>query len=142
MFSVDATVALATLLFAVMTFSLGHVSLFWILCGILFAAGVAWISILVVLNVTAQTMSPDWVRARSLSIYLLVLQGGMAAGSALWGAVAARMGVSAALLGAALGMIAGLATIRRYPLRGAMLRADAHDEQLAAAPESPTVLPS
>jgi len=68
------------------------------------------------LNVAAQTMSPSFLRARTLSVYLLVLQGGMAIGSALWGAVANRLGVPTALMWSALAMVAGLVAVRRYRL--------------------------
>jgi len=61
-------------------------------------------------------MSPDWVRARALSMYLLVLQGGMALGSAAWGALATKIGVRGALLSSAIALVAGLATIRRHRL--------------------------
>ena len=51
-------------------------------------AGIAWIQILASLNVSAQTMCPSHMRARAISMYLLVLQGGLAGGAALWGEVA------------------------------------------------------
>src|SRR5262249_28007189 len=63
------------------------------------------------------TVVPAWVRARALGLYLLVFQGGLAIGSALWGAVAQHLGASTALTLAALGIVAGLAAIRRWPLR-------------------------
>ena len=105
------------MLYALTSFASGRVHMFALLCAVLFAAGVAWIAIVASLNVSAQTMSPAWLRARTLSIYLLVLQGGMAAGSAAWGAVGERWGIPAALLVSALGLLAGLATIRRFRLR-------------------------
>ena len=114
--SVDALVALAIVLFAVVTFALGYVSNLHWLCFVLFVGGLSWIIILASLNISAQTMSPDWVRARSLSMYLLVLQGGMAAGSAFWGALAARRGVATTLMVAAFGLVAGLATARQHRL--------------------------
>ena len=80
------------------------------------AGGGGWIAIVASLNVSAQTMSPAWLRARALSIYLLVLQGGMAAGSAAWGAVAERWGIERSMLCAALGMVLGLAAVRRFPI--------------------------
>src|SRR5438270_8690384 len=114
--SVDAMVVLAIVLFAAVTLGMGRVtSLPW-LCLVLFIGGVSWITILASLNVSAQTMSPAWVRARSLSMYLLVLQGGMALGSAFWGALAAKEGIAITLLVAALGMLAGLATARHHRL--------------------------
>ncbi len=92
-----------------MTFLTGQVHIFEWLCLVLFTAGAAWIGILACFNVVAQTMCPSWMRARALSMYLLVLQGGMAIGSAVWGAIAARQGVPAALAWSSLAMVAGLA---------------------------------
>ena len=120
-YSVDGLVIGATVVFAVMTFAAGQVHFFEWLCLVLFTAGAAWIGILACFNVVAQTMCPSWMRARALSMYLLVLQGGMAIGSALWGAVAARQGVPAALAWSALAMLVGLSTIRRHRLTAAEL---------------------
>ncbi len=114
--SVDGLVACAILVFAALTFAAGRVQAFHWLILVLFTSGTAWIGILACLNVAAQTMSPSWLRARALSMYLLVLQGGMALGSAAWGAVATRLGVSTALLCSALALVLGLATIRRHRL--------------------------
>jgi MFS family permease len=99
-----------------MIFAAGRVHIFEWLCLVLFTAGAAWIGILACFNVVAQTMCPSWMRARALSMYLLVLQGGMAIGSALWGAVAARQGVPEALAWSALALVLGLLTIRRHRL--------------------------
>jgi MFS family permease len=120
-YSVDGLVAGATVLFAIMTFAAGQVHIFEWLCLVLFTAGAAWIGILACFNVVAQTMCPSWMRARALSMYLLVLQGGMAIGSALWGAVAARQGVPEALAWSSLAMVVGLSTIRRHRLTAAEL---------------------
>jgi MFS family permease len=121
-FSVDGLVAGATVVFALMTFAAGQVHFFEGLCLVLFTAGAAWIGILACFNVVAQTMCPSWMRARALSMYLLVLQGGMALGSAIWGELAARRGVPEALAWSAVAMIVGLSTIRRHRLTGAELR--------------------
>jgi predicted MFS family arabinose efflux permease len=121
-YSVDGLVAGATVVFAATTFLAGQVHIFEWLCLVLFTAGAAWIGILACFNVVAQTMCPSWMRARALSMYLLVLQGGMALGSALWGAVAARRGVPEALAWSALAMVAGLSTIRRHRLTAAELQ--------------------
>jgi MFS family permease len=114
--SVDALVAFAVVVFAVMAFAVGEVQEFGPLCFVLFVAGTAWIGILACLNVAAQTMCPDWVRARALSMYILVLQGGMAVGSTAWGALATRFGVSTAMFCSALALIVGLSTIRKHRL--------------------------
>jgi MFS family permease len=79
----------------------------------LFVAGAAWIAVITTLNVTAQSVLPDWVRARGLAVYLTVFFGAMTLGSALWGQVATLFDVPTALLAAAIGgTLAGLAALR------------------------------
>ena len=56
------------------------------------------------------------MRARVLAVNLLVFTGGLAAGSALWGFVAGRFGISTALLISALGLVSGLLFTWRYRL--------------------------
>jgi MFS family permease len=114
--SVDGLVVFAILVFATMTFAAGWVLAFRWLCLVLFVSGTAWIGILACLNVAAQTMSPSSLRARALSLYILVLQGGMAVGSAVWGELASRTGVPTALLCSAGALVLGLFTVRRYRL--------------------------
>jgi predicted MFS family arabinose efflux permease len=115
-FSCDALVIMATVLLAAVTFAVAQLAAFGWLCGVLFVGGTCWIAIIASLNVTAQIMCPAWIRARTLSMYLLVLQGGMAAGSAMWGVVATHLGIPAAFVIAAAGMILGLGAALRYRL--------------------------
>ena len=115
-YSVDGLVAGSTVLFAAMTAAAGQVHVFELLCLVLFTAGAGWIGILACFNFVAQIMCPSWMRARALSMYLLVLQGGMAVGSAIWGELAVRVGVPAALAWSALTMLVGLASFRRHRL--------------------------
>src|SRR5205823_4622519 len=91
--------------------------------------GVAWIAMMASLNGAAQTAVPAWVRARALGIYLLVFQGGLGVGSALWGLAAQHVGVSIALASSAAAAILGLAAILRWPLRRKL-----HRRVLARAP--------
>src|SRR2546429_1867490 len=112
--SVDGLVVFGTLLFAAMSFAAGRVEAFPALSLVLFTSGIAWVGNLGCPNVAAQTMSPPWLRARALSMYLLVLQGGMALGSAAWGGLASKVGVPAALLYSSVALVAGLYTVRRY----------------------------
>ncbi|WP_085254748.1 MFS transporter [Mycobacterium saskatchewanense] len=81
---------------------------------ILVFSGMSWLITLATLNAAAQLHLPRWVRARGLSVYLLVFTGSQAAGSWLWGVVATRAGLvlaltwSAALLGAVAVSVAAL----------------------------------
>jgi predicted MFS family arabinose efflux permease len=127
--SVDGVVGAAIVIFAGMTFAAGRAETFVLLCGVMVVAGVAWIGILACLNVAAQTMCPSYVRARALSFYLLVLQGGMAIGATIWGAVAKRVGVPDALTAAAVVLVLGVFALRGHritaselELAGAMVR--------------------
>lgn len=81
-----------------------------------FLAGFAWMSVLVTLGIGAQTVVPGWVRARALAVYLLVFQGGYAAGAFLWGALASLFGVSISLALAAGLLVVGTAVVTRYRL--------------------------
>ena len=80
------------------------------------ATGVAWISILSALQVAAQMTLPAWVRARGLAAFVVVFMGGMALGSILWGQVATRIGIPAALTAAAVGMVLAIALTWRFKL--------------------------
>ena len=113
----DAVIGLATVVFAVVS----ALTAFWrFIPGLgiaMILGGVAWIAMMAGLNGSAQTAVPAWVRARALGIYLLVFQGGLGLGSALWGFVAEHVGASIALASSAGGALLGLAAIRRWPLR-------------------------
>jgi MFS family permease len=110
------TLAASILLAAAMA-ALSLADGFWTASAALFVAGLAWIAMMASLNGGAQATSPGWVKARALAIYLLVFQGSMAGGSALWGSIASRIGVPSTLLAtAALLALAGMALAWRFPL--------------------------
>jgi hypothetical protein len=64
----------------------------------LLLAGAGWVLSLATLNVAVQLSAPRWVVARALSLYQMAAFGGLAAGSWLWGVVAASEGVGTALI--------------------------------------------
>jgi hypothetical protein len=61
-------------------------------------------------------VAPGWVRARTLAAFQLVMQGGLAAGSLVWGLVTGFADVETALTLAAAGLVAGVVLGRRWPL--------------------------
>lgn len=79
-------------------------------------AGLFWISVLSTLNVSAQTALPNWVRARGLSIFLMVFFGSMTAGSLIWGQLASYVGIPAALITASAGAVIAMMLTRRAKL--------------------------
>lgn len=113
----NAMTLAASILLAAAMAALALVNGFWTASAALFVAGFAWIAMMASLNGGAQATSPAWVKARALAIYLLVFQGSMAGGSALWGSLASRIGVPSTLVVAAtlLGF-AGLVLAWRFPL--------------------------
>jgi len=119
--SVDGVVGAAIVIFAGMTFIAGRAQTFVLLCAVMLVAGAAWIGILACLNVAAQTMCPAYVRARALSFYLLVLQGGMAVGATVWGALAKRIGVPGALSAAAIVLALGVFALRGHRITASEL---------------------
>jgi MFS family permease len=80
----------------------------------LVAGGMAWILALSTLNSLYQLTLPQWVKARGMSFYLVVFQGGSAAGSAAFGVAAQRAGLAPSLLAAAAGLALGPLAGLRY----------------------------
>jgi MFS family permease len=66
--------------------------------------GLAWILALSTLNSLYQLNLPGWVKARGMSFYLIVFQGGNAAGSAVLGIIASRAGLTGTLIAVAVGL--------------------------------------
>jgi MFS family permease len=81
-------------------------------------AGLAWISVLSSLNVSAQMALPAWVRSRGLAVNLAVFFGSMVTDSILWGWFADRLGLDLTLLVAAAGAVLGIAITWRWKLLG------------------------
>lgn len=79
--------------------------------------GVSWILALSTLSSLYQLTLPQWVKARGMSFYLLVFQGGNAVGSALMGLAAQRVGLSPTLLMSAAALALGPLAGVRYRFR-------------------------
>ncbi|HVC51971.1 MAG TPA: MFS transporter [Stellaceae bacterium] len=69
----------------------------WLAVPVLLVAGFAWVAVVATVNVAAQTTLASWVRARGLSIFMIVFNGSMAIGSATWGVVAEHIGIAGAI---------------------------------------------
>jgi predicted MFS family arabinose efflux permease len=79
--------------------------------------GVCWILALSTLNSMYQLSLPGWVKARGMSFYLIVFQGGNAIGSAVMGIAAQHAGLSPVLVAAAVGLALGPLAALRWPFR-------------------------
>ena len=106
----------AVLAFAAISLVLGltrNVKLVGLALGI---GGAAWLILLASLNLAAQSAVPSWVRARAMAVHLLVIFGGMAIGSAIFGTIATFIDIPAAFQLAALGLVLGRIVTLRFPL--------------------------
>jgi MFS family permease len=115
--SAEAVVSTGVAVYGLATLAAGTLRNLPALCAATFVAGAAWIMFISLVSVLVLNRTPDWVRARVLAVSTLVTQGGVAAGSASFGAIAAHFGVHHALLGAGIGTISTtcLALVWRLP---------------------------
>src|SRR5262249_41753573 len=104
----DPLVVAASLVFAAVSVGVSVVPGYWIAVLLMPAAGMAWVCAMSTFNVAAQLAAPEWVRGRVLASYQVTQAGSLAVGSAVWGAVATRLGLAPAMAVAAL-LLAGVA---------------------------------
>jgi predicted MFS family arabinose efflux permease len=118
--SADLIVSAGVAVFGLTTIAAGALRDLLPMAAVLLIGGGAWISFISLFNVQVLNQTPDWVRARVLAISMLVFQGAVAAGSATWGAVAARAGLGTALLWAGIGTLlsTALGLFLRLPDQG------------------------
>ena len=119
--STEKLVAAATVTFAAVLATLALVRIVPLLYFAMFVGGIAWLTLLSSFNIAAQSAVAEWVRARALSVYLLVFAGALTGGSVLWGALATRLGIPAAFLCAAGGLLVGMLAAVRFRLPTATL---------------------
>jgi MFS family permease len=79
--------------------------------------GLAWVLALSTLNSAYQLTLPGWVKSRGMSFYLIVFQGGNAAGSAVLGVTAQHAGLTAAFVVVAVALVLGPLAALRFPLQ-------------------------
>jgi MFS family permease len=115
--SLDRVVAGGTVAFGIACAVIAWVHVVAVVAVALVVTGFAWIAVLSSLNATAQTVLPDWVRSRGIALYIIVFQGGQAVGAVIWGLVVKQADTRAAFTAAAVGLVAGVAAGRRWPLR-------------------------
>jgi MFS family permease len=133
----DALLAVGSVGLAAATFVLAWAHLAAAAAVALVVGGACWVVVLSTLNSLYQLSLPQWVKARGMSFYLVVFQGGNAVGAAVMGLLAEHVGLSPTLTiaaaGLALGPLAGLAwRFRTIPPAGLLPAGDWPAPQLAA----------
>ncbi|WP_400192953.1 MFS transporter [Hymenobacter sp. B81] len=125
--SFNQRVLLGTLVFVGTNVSLALVRQVYWLYPVMFVSGIAWLMSMTSFSTSVQLHVPKWVQARVVSIYMLVFQAGLALGSVVWGELADRLNLEAALLLAAGWLLLSLLLAWPFPLR------PAEDRDLAPA---------
>jgi MFS family permease len=108
--STEAVVSAAVAMLGVMTAVIASMHTLPGLIVVMIISGGAWLTFISLASALLQTLAPDWVRARVLSIFMLITQGGFAGGSVVWGLLASRVNVGAALI------LSGIATVATIAL--------------------------
>jgi MFS family permease len=114
--SIDTIVAGATILFALVLLSFAYLRIFSLLCAVTLVGGAMWLTLLSSFNTAVQASVPSWVRARALSVYLLVFFGGFAGASTVWGVTATYLGIPNTFVISSIGLALGLVLTLRYRL--------------------------
>jgi MFS family permease len=116
--SPDRIARVGSLASAAFLAALGGCRALWSSVPVLLLAGAAWVAVVATVNVAAQVALPAWVRARGLSIFMIVFNGMMALGSAFWGPVANAVGIPATLVSSGIGLLVFELCSRRWRIPG------------------------
>lgn len=81
----------------------------WTTIPAMLIAGLAYMLLLALFNISVQTVAPRWVTGRVLATFQASITGGLALGSWLWGEAADQAGISGALILSGILMIASTA---------------------------------
>jgi MFS family permease len=112
--SVESLITGSIVLLAVVIFAMGYVRDFGILCIVMGAGGVAYITILSKLYTIGMKSAPKWIGARVLAVYLLILNGGLVVGSVIWGTIANAFGIPITLSIASSALATTIIARKRY----------------------------
>ncbi|GAA1877997.1 MFS transporter [Williamsia serinedens] len=132
----NVILAASALIYAAGVIAIGHLPLVPT-AVLLFFAGTAWIGTLTVLNASVQLSLAQWVRARAMSVYLLVFMGSQAVGSYVWGALAGAVGLGPTLAIAAAILVLVAASVVVLPLRA---ETGTLDRAVSTAWPTPTIV--
>ena len=105
----------SAVVFAAAAFAAGYWPA-WILAVLLVLGGIAWIFTFSTLNAAMQLTLPEWVRARGLSVYLMVSAGSQAVGALFWGSGATGAGYAPTLAFAAVVLVLAGGSVLVLPL--------------------------
>jgi MFS family permease len=119
-FSTDQILSGSTLGFGLVALTLGFLDHKLMITAVLVVLGSAWITCMSTLAVAAQSAFPNWVRARSSAIHLIVTQGSLSFGAFVWGQVTVHSNPGFALLVASCGLLLTLLLSNLLAVNSAM----------------------
>ena len=100
-FSLNSVVTAAVLLWVTAAALIAWTDLVALSLIGMMGAGAAWVGVFASLSAGTQSAAPAWVRARAVAMSLVVVQGSLAFGSAMWGWLASVSSIRVALLASA-----------------------------------------
>lgn len=113
-YSRNAVITGAGLIYAAAMFLVADTTHVVVMSGALLLAGAAWLSYFASISAAGQMAVPDWVRARGLSMVMLVIMGSAASGAPLWGHIADTTGLSTALMAGGAGLAITMLWVSRF----------------------------
>lgn len=115
-FSLDSVVTVTLLCFSACVLGVSQWNSMLLDDLFLIVGGVCWSIMTVTHQVAVQFCSPDWVRGRTTSLYMLTLQGATAVGSMAFGWLAQLTTIRQSIMLCAVVSMIGILLIRRFPL--------------------------
>ena len=118
-FSIDSVVMVTLGIFSLSVLGVSQWNSMLLDDVFLIVGGIAWSVMTVTHQVAVQFCSPDWVRGRTTSFYMLTLQGATAIGSMAFGWIAQLSTIRESIMLCAVVSMTGILLVRRFPLTDA-----------------------
>ena len=115
-FSIDSVVMVTLVCFSLCILGVSQGNSMLLDDLFLIVGGAAWSVMTVTHQVAVQFCSPDWVRGRTTSFYMLTLEGATAIGSLTFGWIAQLTTIRESIMLCAVVSMLGILLIRRFPL--------------------------
>jgi MFS family permease len=115
-FSIDTVVMVTLVCFSLCVLGVSQWNSMLLDDIFLIVGGASWSVMTVTHQVAVQFCSPDWVRGRTTSFYMLTMQGATAIGSMAFGWVAQLTTIRESIMLCAVVSMLGILLIRRFPL--------------------------
>jgi predicted MFS family arabinose efflux permease len=106
-FGIEEVVAICTIGFGLAALGVAYTPWLWLGCFAMAAAGFSWVIVPTNFNISTQLAVPAWIKGRAMGMYVLVLWGAFAVGSAFFASMNKAYGPRGALARAGIGVLLG-----------------------------------